>query len=115
MTAGAEDPMKTQNIVNNNYALFQDIYLPILRKISTKMPSSLSLERDQLSYLYTAPSLTVLLPLLPSSLLNPIAELYPGDRNLVERILLGGSAQLPKDIEETLKRINRKSSFWMAT
>lgn len=39
--AGAENPMKTQNIVSNNYAKFQDIYLPILRKFSSKIPTSL--------------------------------------------------------------------------
>jgi hypothetical protein len=107
--------MKTQNIVSNNYAKFQEIYLPILRKLSTKIPTSLIIEKDQMSFLYTAPSMALLLPHLPSSILNPVAELYPGEQHLVERILLGGSAQLPRDVSDILKRINRKSSFWMAS
>jgi mitochondrial translocator assembly and maintenance protein 41 len=71
--AGAENPMKMHNIVNNNYLKFQEIYLPILRKFSAKMPTSLTVERDQMSFLYTAPSLALLLPHLPKSLLDPIA------------------------------------------
>ena len=39
-SAGAENPLKVQNIVNNNYAKFQNIYLPILRKISNKIPNA---------------------------------------------------------------------------
>jgi hypothetical protein len=68
-----------------------------------------------MSFLYTAHSLAYLLPFLPNSLLNHLSELYPGEGNLIERILLGGSAQLPKDLAEKLQNINRKSSFWMAT
>lgn len=71
--AGAENPMKTQNIVNNNYAKFQEIYLPILRKFSAKIPTSLTVERDQMSFLYTVHSLALLLPHLPPSILDPIS------------------------------------------
>jgi hypothetical protein len=71
--AGAENPMKTQNIVNNNYGKFQEIYLPILKKFSSKIPTSLTTDRDQMSFLYTAPSLAYLLTYFPSSLLNPIS------------------------------------------
>ena len=67
-----------------------------------------------MSFLYTVHSLAFLLPLLPSSLLNHLSELYPGEGTLIERILLGGSAQLPIDLKEKLKTTNRKSSFKMA-
>lgn len=40
--ARAENPLKVQNIVNNNYSKFQDIYLPILRKMSSKIPNALT-------------------------------------------------------------------------
>jgi hypothetical protein len=52
-----------------------------------------------MSFLYTVHSLAFLLPLLPNSLLNHLSELYPGEGNLIERILLGGSAQLPIDLK----------------
>lgn len=40
-SAGAENPFKVQNIVNHNYIKFQNIYLPILKKMSSKIPNAL--------------------------------------------------------------------------
>lgn len=71
--AGAENPNKIENIVNHNYSRFQDLYIPILKRFSLKIPTSLTIEQNNISFLYTAQSLAFLLPHLPSSLLDPIS------------------------------------------
>jgi hypothetical protein len=112
-SAGAENPRKVQNIVNYSLSELSAIYLPLLTRISQTSP--IKLDRSNLiSYQLTAPLLSILLQKLPTTLTNHLIKIYGGP-NLMQNLLLAGVGDLSKDLIEVLVKINRWSSFKMAS